>query len=101
MTARPQTSTEVAEVVRQASRILPVAGRTKPVLAKTSDAEHLDLNGLSGIMEYEPSEYVFTAKAGTLVGGCRGLYGNTDSTCPSILLLPQRAQLWEEWWQRV
>ena len=69
MTARPQTSDEVAEAVREASRILPVAGRTKPILAKTSDAEHLDLSGLSGIMEYEPSEYVFTAKAGTLVRG--------------------------------
>ncbi|MBO46655.1 MAG: 2-hydroxy-acid oxidase, partial [Planctomycetes bacterium] len=67
MKARPQTRDEVVEAVRESSRVLPVAGRTKPTLATTIDVELLDLSELSGIVEYDPSEYVFTAKAGTLV----------------------------------
>ncbi len=42
------------------------AGGTKPALIPTGDAvTTLDLSGLRGILEYQPSEYTFTALAGT------------------------------------
>lgn len=54
---------EVAEAVQSHPRVSAVGGRTKPALIGTG--EEIELSGLSGIIEYEASEYTFTAKAGT------------------------------------
>ena len=38
---------------------------TKPALSSDTTATRVDLTGLAGIVEYEPGEYTFTARAGT------------------------------------
>ena len=54
------------DAVRSASRLAVRAGGTKPALTLTgNDLTTLDLSGLRGILEYQPSEYTFTALAGT------------------------------------
>ena len=53
---------DLAEAVAAAPRVVPVAGGTKPAL---SDATGLDVSGLRGILEYDPSELTFTARAAT------------------------------------
>ena len=59
---------ELAEAVRSTPRVLPVGARTKPRLSQVaSDVVLLSLCGLSGIIEYDPSEFTFTALAGTPV----------------------------------
>jgi glycolate oxidase FAD binding subunit len=63
---------DVQEAVRTAApgtRLLPVAGATKPALSSSrrDDVEQLDLSGLSGIVEYDPAELTITARAGTPV----------------------------------
>lgn len=62
---RPETIKQAAELVRSASRITPVgAGSKHP----SGDSEGvLETTGLNGIVEYEPSEYTFTALAGTSI----------------------------------
>ncbi|MBO94689.1 MAG: 2-hydroxy-acid oxidase [Opitutales bacterium] len=46
--------------------VLSRGGGTKaPLLTVDGETSFLDLSGLTGIVEYEPSEYVFTARAGT------------------------------------
>jgi len=69
--ARPTAITEVQEVVRSLSpgaRILPRGGGTKTALSSPPDGETLiDVAGLSGMVEYEPGEFTFTALAGTRV----------------------------------
>lgn len=46
--------------------VLPRGGGTKPALSRAPEgAVSLDLRGLSGMVEYEPTEYTFTALAGT------------------------------------
>ena len=65
MTIRPQCSEEVAVAVCESSHVLAVGGKTKPALTMSHEGDFIDLSGLSGIVEYEPSEYVFSAKAGT------------------------------------
>lgn len=54
------------QTVATAKSVLPVGGRTKPQL-HLHDAEIclLDTRQLSGVTEYEPTEFTFTAKAGT------------------------------------
>lgn len=56
---------EIIDVVRGADRVLAVGNRTKPPLSHCPDATSVSLRNLSGITEYEPSEFTFTALAGT------------------------------------
>ena len=63
---RPASVAEVQEAVRSFERIALRGGGTKPGLAATgADVTVLDMGGLSGIVAYEPDEFVFTALAGT------------------------------------
>lgn len=56
----------VQEAVRSAARLQVRAGGSKPPLsAPLRGASLLDLSALSGMVEYEPGEFVFTALAGT------------------------------------
>jgi glycolate oxidase FAD binding subunit len=61
----PETFDELCEVVAGESSILAVGSRTKPPLSACADATLVSLRSLSGIVEYEPSEFTFTAGAGT------------------------------------
>jgi glycolate oxidase FAD binding subunit len=53
--------------------VLPRGGGTKPALSTSADtATLLDLSALSGMVEYDPAEFTFTASAGTRVADiCR------------------------------
>jgi glycolate oxidase FAD binding subunit len=62
----PQTPAELAEAVRAMPCVLAVGARTKPRLSH-SDAALLSTCALRGIVEYEPGEFTFTARAGTPV----------------------------------
>jgi glycolate oxidase FAD binding subunit len=64
--AQPRTLDQLREAVTSAERVQPVGGCTKTALsAALPDAMQIDVSGLSGILEYEPGEYTFTAYAGT------------------------------------
>ena len=67
-TLRPGSFREVRQAVADHARIRPRGGGTKPALSRPpGGVVSLDLSGLSGIVEYEPEEYTFTALAGTPV----------------------------------
>ena len=61
----PSSIEEAAQCVRRSKQVVATGGGTKRP-ADDSPAR-LDLTGLRGIVEYEPSEYTFTALAGTPV----------------------------------
>ena len=64
--ARPTTIEEVQEITRQAVRLLPHGGGTKPALSgRLEGVQALDMSALAGMVEYEPGELTFTALAGT------------------------------------
>ncbi len=69
MNLQPATFDELQEIVQQTdSPLLPCGGGSKPTLSTPpNNALRLQMNGLSGIIEYEPTEYTFTAYAGTAV----------------------------------
>jgi glycolate oxidase FAD binding subunit len=60
----PATIDELVEAVRSTPHLIPVGAQTKPRLSQT-DATLLDTKLLKGITEYDPSEFTFTAFAGT------------------------------------
>ena len=62
----PETFEELAEAVRSTPRLLAVGAGTKPRLSEV-DAVKLSTAALRGISEYDPSEFTFTAAAGTPV----------------------------------
>jgi glycolate oxidase FAD binding subunit len=56
----------IQDAVRTSSRPLFIrGGGTKRALSSVADATCLDVRGLAGIVEYDPGEYTFTARAGT------------------------------------
>ncbi len=62
----PATPAELADAVRSAPRVIVVGAGTKPRLAHVAaDFVRISTAKLRGIVEYEPSEFTFTALAGT------------------------------------
>ncbi len=59
----------VQDAVRDGPRVLPVGAGTKPALSAQppGDVVCLDVSGLRGMVEYDPAELTFTARAGTPV----------------------------------
>lgn len=65
---KPESISEYQEFVRHHTNILIQGGQSKPALSATlPGVEPLDMRALSGILEYEPGEYTFTAYAATAV----------------------------------
>ncbi len=62
----PTSPTELADAVRSAPRVVVVGAGTKPRLAQVAETfARISTTRLRGIVEYEPSEFTFTALAGT------------------------------------
>lgn len=61
---------EIQEAVRGAERVRVRGGGSKPSLSLRQcqeDVQSLDLSSLRGVIDYQPEEYTFTARAGTPV----------------------------------
>jgi glycolate oxidase FAD binding subunit len=69
MNEKPTSITAVQELIQSAPGAVWLrGGGSKPALSTPANgATALELGGLSGILEYEPAEYTFTALAGTAV----------------------------------
>jgi glycolate oxidase FAD binding subunit len=65
-TLTPANTAELVEAVRSTPRVIAVGAGTKPRLSAVN-AVKLSTAKLSGLVEYEPSEFTFTALAGTRV----------------------------------
>ncbi len=52
----------IQDAVRSSDKLRPVGGLSKPAL---SSGANLNLSDLTGVLEYDPLEYTFTALAGT------------------------------------
>lgn len=64
----PASLAELTDAVRSAPRLLAIGARTKPRLSQVGpDVALLSMQRLSGIVEYDPGEFTFTALAGTPV----------------------------------
>lgn len=66
MNLQPASITELQEAVRDVPALTVRGGGSKPALSTpVEQAAVLSLAGLSGVLEYEPGEFTFTALAGT------------------------------------
>jgi glycolate oxidase FAD binding subunit len=63
--------------------VLPRGGGSKPALSTpTEGVTALDLSGLSGVLEYDPGEFTFTALAGTPVSDVNALLSEHGQHLP-------------------
>jgi glycolate oxidase FAD binding subunit len=62
----PTTVDEVQELVQALPKLIPHGGQSKPPLLKGAgeNVARIDMRKITGISEYEPGEYTFTAFAG-------------------------------------
>ncbi len=83
LTASPSTAADIQEIVRQEPRLHVRGGGSKPALSTPpADSLLLDLSGLSGLVEYEPAEYTFTAQAGTPVADIQAVLAKEGQYLP-------------------
>ena len=62
----PTNIAEVADIIRSSEKVLAVGAQTKPRLSQVPDDVTLvTMRNLSGIVDYDPGEFTFTACAGT------------------------------------
>jgi glycolate oxidase FAD binding subunit len=79
----PRAIGEVVEAVGRHDRVRVRGGGSKTALsALRPDAPVLELGGLAGIVDYEPSEYTFTALAGTPVRDIEALLAERGQSLP-------------------
>lgn len=90
MSLQPTTPAEVQTAVKAYPRLLPRGGGSKPALSTPSaEVESLDLSGLSGIIEYQPQEFTFTALAGTPLAEVETLLNQQGQYLPFDPILVQ------------
>jgi glycolate oxidase FAD binding subunit len=77
----PGSVEELVEAVRVTPRLLPVGAGTKPRMS-ASEAVPLSTKALRGIREYDPSEFTFTAAAGTPVREIAAALGERGQYLP-------------------
>ncbi len=56
---------ELGEIIKSQDRLIAFGRKTKTALEAPQDVTTLDFSKVHGIIEYEPSEYTFSAYAGT------------------------------------
>ncbi len=84
---QPDTFDELIGAVESAKTVLPVGRRTKTALSDNSDATLVSLSNLSGIIQYEPSEFTFTAWAGTSIAEVNAALAQRNQYLPFDPLL--------------
>ena len=88
---QPASIEEAQSAVRAHPRLLPRGGGTKPALSTPTDGvTAIDLSAISGIVEYEPGEFTFTARAGTRVVDVMRLLEEHGQYLPFDPLLAER-----------
>jgi glycolate oxidase FAD binding subunit len=91
MSLQPATVEELRAVLRRVGSLLPRGGGTKPALSTPPDGvETLEMSAFSGVRQYEPGEFTFTALAGTTLAGVQLLLAEHKQYLPFDPLLVRR-----------
>ena len=66
---QPQSLAEIREICASSDKLMPVGARTKSALAVTDrvDVTLLDMRRYSGIVSYDPSEFLVSVRSGTTI----------------------------------
>jgi len=73
---------KMGEFIQTHSCLLASGGKSKTALRTPEGVTNLDLSGMSGVLDYEPSEYTFTALAGTPLKEVEQMLSANDQFLP-------------------
>ena len=73
---------EICEFIQSHSKLLAYSGKTKTALKAPPEITVLDMSEISGVIDYEPSEYTFTAYAGTRLDEVNQMLAANDQFLP-------------------
>jgi glycolate oxidase FAD binding subunit len=91
MSLQPATVEELQSMLRKAGCLLPRGRGTKPALSTPPEGvDGLEMSAFSGIKEYVPGEFTFTALAGTPLAEVKELLAGHGQYLPFDPLLVQR-----------
>jgi glycolate oxidase FAD binding subunit len=91
MMPRPADLEDVQAAVKSHPCLLPRGGGSKTALSTPPhEVESLDLSNLSGVLEYEPDEFTFTALAGTPLTEVEALLAERGQYLPFDPILVRR-----------
>lgn len=76
---KPASIDELQDIIRSSEKVRACGAGTKPALSHEAT---LTMSGMSGILEYEPSEYTFTALAGTPLSEIRDALAENGQLLP-------------------
>ncbi|MGB7327972.1 MAG: FAD-binding protein [Rubripirellula sp.] len=82
---RPANEAELVDAIRGHQQISPCGNRTKPAMSSMSrdgDTAVVSLSAMSGVVEYEPSEFTFTALAGTRIDEINSVLAERNQYLP-------------------
>ncbi|MGI9470434.1 MAG: FAD-binding protein [Rubripirellula sp.] len=80
--AVPNDLAELQAAMAGQTSVLPIGNQTKTGLSRCQQTSLISLRGMSGILEYEPSEFTFTALAGTRVDELNRVLGEQHQYLP-------------------
>ncbi len=78
----PESAEEICEAIADCKDVLPVGKRTKTPLSAGNYAALMSTRNLSGIVQYEPSEFTITALAGTSLAEIDGVLADRQQYLP-------------------
>lgn len=78
----PANVAELKKIIRSHPRLSPRGNGSKTALVPPEGVTPLDLSGLVGLLEYQPSEYTFTALAGTTLSEVNQTLANNGQFLP-------------------
>lgn len=79
---KPNSIEEASEIIGSNPNLFVSGGRTKTAINASEKYFKLDMSSFSGILEYEPSEYTFTALAGTRLDEIDTMLAENDQFLP-------------------
>jgi glycolate oxidase FAD binding subunit len=80
----------LGEIIQSENQLLAFGGKTKSALKISNNITPLEMAEISGILEYQPSEYTFTAYAGTRLDTVDRLLAENGQFMPFDPLLVKR-----------
>lgn len=89
--ATPTTISNLQSLISRSERLLPRGRSTKPALSTVPEGvTPVEMAGLSGVVEYDPGEFTFTALAGTPLADVQSLLAEHGQYLPFDPPLVQR-----------
>lgn len=89
---QPSTLTEIQELCATKPRWLPIGGQTKAALAlpDSTDVALIDMRAYSGIVSYDPSEFLISVRGGTTIHELEQVLGSKGQYLPFDPVLVDR-----------